>query len=93
MTEIAQQTEEPTWLKLRKRIRMLALALLGLCTLCLMSGIGLLTLGAKLPGIILLVLFIVLLLVGIYLNAASRLIRYSDGSSEWEWEKKERLKK
>ena len=94
MQELAtQRAEEPLWQKTRKRIRAIALGILGICTLCLMSGIGLLTLADKLPGIVLLVLALVLLLVGMYLNAASRLIRYTDGSTEWEWEKKERLKK
>ena len=93
MKELANQpTEEPLWQKTRKRIKWSALAILGICTLCLMSGIGLLTLSATLPGVLLLVLAIALLLLGIYLNAAGRLIRYTDGSTEWEWEKKERLK-
>ncbi len=93
MNEIAsQRTEEQLWQKTRKRIRTIALGSIGLFTLCLMSGIGLLTLGAKLPGILLLMVSVALLLVGMYMNAASRLIRYTDGSTEWEWEKKERLK-
>jgi heme A synthase len=92
MKEAPQLTEELLWQKTRKRIRAIALVSIGLFTLCLMSGIGLLTLDAKLPGIILLMLSVVLLLVGMYMNAASRLIRYTDGSTEWEWEKKEREK-
>lgn len=90
--EQTQRTEEQLWQKTRKRIRMIALTSIGLFTLCLMSGIGLLTLGTKLPGILLLMVSVALLLVGMYMNAASRLIRYTDGSTEWEWEKKEREK-
>ncbi|HEY7127577.1 MAG TPA: hypothetical protein VH540_26855 [Ktedonobacterales bacterium] len=91
-TELAQRAEEPLWQKTRKRIKMGALAILGVSTLCLMSGIGLLTISAVLPGIILLILFVVLLLGGMYLNTVGRLMRYTDGTQEWEWEKKERLK-
>jgi hypothetical protein len=91
MPEPPPRIEVATWHTLRKRIRLGALGILGLCTLALMSGIGLLTLsGFTTSGVILLVLAAVLLLVGMYLNAASRLIRYTDGSSEWEWEKKAR---
>ena len=92
-TKPTQRTEEPLWQTTRKRLKWIALTILGICTLCMMSGIGLLTLGVTLWGVILLVVAIVLLLLGIYLNAAGRFIRYTDGSTEWEWEKKERLKR
>ncbi|HLW01494.1 MAG TPA: hypothetical protein VKT82_22750 [Ktedonobacterales bacterium] len=82
-------TEVPGGLKFRKRVRMIALVVLGLCTCSLMVGIGLLSVGISLAlGILSLVLAAALLLLGIYLNAASRLIRYTNGSTQWEWELK-----
>lgn len=89
MSEEQSRNEVPEGPRGRKRTRMVALAVLGLCVLCLMVGIGLLSLGAFLwPGILTLILAVVLLFLGIYLNAASRLIRYTDGSTQWEWERK-----
>lgn len=89
MSEEQSQTEVPEGPRWRKRTRMVALMVLGLCVLCLMVGISLLSLGTFLwPGILALVLAFVLLFLGIYLNAASRLIRYTDGSTQWEWERK-----
>ncbi|HEU5200071.1 MAG TPA: hypothetical protein VFU32_10555 [Ktedonobacterales bacterium] len=89
MSEELLQTEIPGGPRWRKRVRMIALAVLGLCVLCLMVGIGLLSLGTfLLPGILAMALFVVFLFLGIYLNAASRLIRYTDGSTQWEWERK-----
>ena len=83
-------TEVPDGLKHRKRTRMIALAVLGLCVCCLMVGIGLLSIGALIAlGIVALVLAAALLLLGMYLNAASRLIRYTNGSTRWEWELKQ----
>jgi hypothetical protein len=91
MSEELSQTEIPGGPRWRKRVKMIALAILGLCVLCLMVGIGLLSLGTfLLPGILALVLFVVFLFLGIYLNAASRLIRYTDGSTQWEWERKKK---
>lgn len=70
---------------------MVALAVLGLCVLCLMVGIGLLSLGTFIvPGVLALLLALLLLLLGMYLNAASRLIRYTNGSTIWEWELKKK---
>ena len=90
MSEEPSQTEIPGGPRWRKRTRMLALVVLGICVLCLMVGIGLLSLGTfLLPGILALVLFLVFLFLGIYLNAASRLIRFTDGSTRWEWERKQ----
>ncbi len=83
--------EIPGGQRWRKRVRMIALAVLGLCTCCLMVGVGLLSIGAlTLLGILALVLAALLLLLGIYLNAASRLIRFTDGSTRWEWELKKK---
>jgi hypothetical protein len=91
MTEEQPLTEVPGGARWRKRIRMVALAVLGLCVLCLMVGIGLLSLGTfTLPGVLALVLALLLLLLGIYLNAASRLIRYTNGSVIGEWELKQK---
>jgi hypothetical protein len=73
----------------RKRTKIIALSVLGICCCFMMVGIGLLSLGALiLWGILSLVLAALLLLLGIYLNAASRLVMYTDGSSRWEWELK-----
>ena len=89
MEEAAPLTEVPGGPRWRKRVRMVALAVLGLCTCCLMVGIGLLSIGAlTVQGILALALAALFLLLGIYLNAASRLIRYTDGSTRWEWELK-----
>ena len=89
MSEELSRTEVPEGPRWRKRTKMIALAVLGLCVLCLMVGIGLLSLGTfLLPGILALVLAVVLLFLGIYLNTASRLVRYTDGSTQWEWEPK-----
>lgn len=89
MSKEQSRTEMPEGPRGRKHTRMVALVVLGLCVLCLMVGIGLLSLGAFLwPGILTLMLAVVLLFLGIYLNAASRLIRYTDGSTQWEWERK-----
>lgn len=89
MSEEQSQTEVSEGPRWRKRAKMVALAVLGLCVLCLMVGIGLLSLGTFLwPGILVLILAVVLLFLGIYLNTASRLIRYTDGSTQWEWERK-----
>ena len=89
MSEELSRIEVPGGPGWRKRTKMVALAVLGLSVLCLMVGIGLLSLGTfLLPGILALVLAVVLLFLGIYLNAASRLIRYTDGSTRWEWERK-----
>ena len=89
MSEEHSRTEAPEGPRWRKRTKMVALAVLGLCVLCLMVGIGLLSLGTFLwPGILALILAVVLLFLGIYLNTASRLIRYTDGSTQWEWERK-----
>lgn len=91
MNEELLLTEVPGGAKWRKRIRMVALAALGLCVLCLLVGIGLLSLGTfTLPGVLALVLALFLLLLGMYLNAASRLIRYTDGSTIGEWELKKK---
>ncbi len=82
-------TEVPNGQKRRKRTRMIALVVLGLCVCFLMVGIGLLSISAFIVlGILSLVLAAALLLLGIYLNAASRLILYTNGSSRWEWELK-----
>lgn len=89
MSEERSRTEVQEGPRWRKRTRMVALAVLGLCVLCLMVGIGLLSLGTFLwPGILVLILAVVLLFLGIYLNTSSRLIRYTDGSTQWEWERK-----
>lgn len=89
MNEEQSRTEVAGGPRWRKRTGMGALAVLGLFVVCLMVGIGLLSLGSLiLPGILALVLAVVLLFLGIYLNAASRLIRYTDGSTQWEWERK-----
>jgi hypothetical protein len=87
--EEASLIEVPEGPKRRKRTKMIALAVLGLCACFLMVGIGLLSTGILIAlGILSLVLAAALLLLGIYLNAASRLILYTDGSSRWEWELK-----
>ena len=89
MSEELSRTEVSGGVRRRKRTKMLALAVLGLCVLCLMVGIGLLSLGTfLLPGILTLVVAVMLLFLGIYLNTASRLIQYTDGSTQWEWELK-----
>jgi hypothetical protein len=89
MEEETPLTEVPGGPKRRRRTKIIALAVLGLCTCSLMVGIGLLSVGISLAlGILALVLAAGLLLLGIYLNAASRLITYTDGSTRWEWELK-----
>jgi hypothetical protein len=89
MEEAVPLNEVPGGPRWRKRVRMIALVVLGLCTCCLMVGIGLLSIGVlTVQGILALALAALLLLLGIYLNAASRLIRYTDGSTRWEWELK-----
>lgn len=91
MEEAAPLAEVPGGPRWRKRVRMIALAVLGLCTCCLMVGVGLLSIGALTAlGILALALAVLFLLLGMYLNAASRLIRYTDGSTRWEWELKKK---
>lgn len=91
MSEELLLTEVLGGARWRKRTRMVALSILGLFVLCLMVGIGLLSLGTFIvPGILALVLALLLLLLGMYLNAASRLIRYTNGSTIWEWELKKK---